>query len=123
MLLSNYTGKYRRIIQRLLYMIVTEKRNNMEILIENNVVTINGNIKSIVDYQEIKLAIDTVIKEHKSLTVRIPESISITSSIIGYLNKLILKEKINLNMIIGNGQLLDLLDDLNLQTLFKAKQG
>jgi len=123
MLLSNYTGKYRRIIQRLLCMIVTEKRNNMEILIENNVVTINGNIKSIVDYQEIKLAIDTVIKEHKSLTVRIPESISITSSIIGYLNKLILKEKINLNMIIGNGQLLDLLDDLNLQTLFKAKQG
>jgi len=92
-------------------------------LIEKNVVTINGNMKSIVDYQEIKSAIDMVIKEHKNLTVRIPESISITSSIIGYLNKLILKEKINLNMIVGNVQLLDLLDDLNLQTLFKAKQG
>jgi len=50
------------------------------------------------------------------------DSLSITSSVIDYNNKFILKEGINITMHIANEQLFNLLDDLNLAQLFKAKK-
>jgi len=94
----------------------------MEISIHSGVVTIKGNIKSVSDYQTIKKEIDGVVKSGSSLTLRIPESISITSSVIGYFNKLVQKDKVNMSMQIGNEQLMELLDELNLKTLFKAQK-
>jgi len=94
----------------------------MEILINSNIVTIEGNMKSISDFQVIKQGIDGVILNNKSLILNIVDSLSITSSIIGYLNKLVLKDKIDLRMNIGDQQLLHLLDDLNLISTFKAKK-
>jgi len=94
----------------------------MDISVSSNAITISGNIKSVSNYQDIKSAIDSVIADHNAITINITESISITSSIIGYFNKLVLKDKINLNMTIGNEQLMELIDDLNLKTLFKARK-
>jgi len=94
----------------------------MEISINSNIVTIEGNMKSISDFQVIKQGIDSVILNNKSLVLNIVDSLSITSSIIGYLNKLVLKDKIDLRMNIGDQQLLHLLDDLNLTSTFKAKK-
>lgn len=79
-------------------------------------------MKSISDFQVIKQGIDSVILNNKSLVLNIVDSLSITSSIIGYLNKLVLKDKIDLRMNIGDQQLLHLLDDLNLTSTFKAKK-
>jgi len=92
----------------------------MEISINNNIVTIEGNIKSVSDYQTIKAEIDGVVSNHNSLILNITNSISVTSSVIGYFNKLVLKDKIDIKMNIGNSQLLELLKDLNLATIFKA---
>jgi len=50
------------------------------------------------------------------------DSLSITSSVIDYNNKFILKEGINITMHIANEQLFNLLDNLNLAQLFKAKK-
>lgn len=94
----------------------------MDISVSNSTITILGNIKSVADYQTLKSTIDTVAKNHDNINIQIPESISITSSIIGYINKLILKDKKNITMSIGSEQLMELLEDLNLATLFKAKK-
>ncbi|MEA3229189.1 MAG: hypothetical protein U9P38_08980 [Campylobacterota bacterium] len=94
----------------------------MEISTSSNIITITGNIKSVKDFQEIKMTADSMKVDNKSITVNIIDSLSITSSVIGYFNKLILKDKINIQMNIGNAKLLDLLGDLNLKSVFKAKK-
>ena len=94
----------------------------MEISTTSNIITITGNIKSVNDFQEIKTSVDLFIAQSKELTLIIQDSLSITSSVIGYFNKLVLKDKINISMKVGNPQLLELLDDLNLVSVFKAKK-
>jgi hypothetical protein len=94
----------------------------MKISVSSNVVTIDGNIKSVMDYQNIKSTIDALIASEKSITLNILNSLSMTSSVIGYLNKLVLKDKIDITTNIGNAQLMDLFDDLNLIDIFKARK-
>jgi len=93
----------------------------MEISTSGNSVTINGNIKSVSDYQTIKSTIDPM-SMNSSIIINITDSISITSSVIGYFNKLVLKDKKNVQMNIGNEQLMELLEDLNLASIFNAKK-
>ena len=92
----------------------------MEIVTSSNIVTITGNIKSVSDYQRIKSSMDTLKTSHSTMIIELKDSISITSSIIGYFNKLVLKDKIGLEMKIGNPQLIELLNDLNLSKIFRA---
>lgn len=94
----------------------------MEIETSLNTIKITGNIKSISDFQNIKESIDDLILQHKHININIVDSLSITSSVIGYLNKLVLKDNIDIQMHVGNEQLLHLLDDLNLISTFKAKR-
>ena len=94
----------------------------MEISVSSNTITIDGNIKSVSDFQEIKQAADNIITQHKNLVLNINDSLSITSSVIGYLNKLVLKDGIDIHMNIGDDQLLHLIEDLNLTSTFKAKK-
>ena len=93
----------------------------MEISSSANNITIIGNIKTVSDYQSIKTTVDSVSSQNKSIIIDVKDSISITSSVIGYFNKLVLKDKIDLSMKVGNPQLLSLLDDLNLKSVFKAR--
>jgi len=93
----------------------------MEITTSGNTVTIKGNIKSVADYQEIRSTIDSIVfGGNNSITIYIVDSLSITSSVIGYFNKLVLKDKIDLSLKVGNPQLMELLNDLNLTSVFKA---
>ncbi len=94
----------------------------MEIETSSNSVTITGNIKSISDFQSIKQIVDSMTIQHKHININIVDSLSITSSVIGYFNKLVLKDNIDIRMTVGNEQLLHLLDDLNLIATFKAKR-
>ncbi|MEA1955399.1 MAG: hypothetical protein U9N02_02770 [Campylobacterota bacterium] len=93
----------------------------MEISTNGNSVTIDGNIKSVSDYQSIKSTLDPLVR-NDTIIINIVNSISITSSVIGYFNKLVLKDKINIQMNIGNEQLMELLQDLNLASIFNAKK-
>jgi len=86
----------------------------MEISTSSNTVTIEGNIKSVSDFQDIKTTFDSLKKNNTSIIVKVVDSISITSSVIGYLNKLVHKDKINIQLKVGNEQLILLLKDLNL---------
>ena len=94
----------------------------MNVSANSNRVTIDGNIKSMGDFQSIKNTIDSVVTTHKSIVVDVRDSLSFTSVTIGYFNKLILKDKINVQVNVGDRQLYDLLDELNLASVFKLKR-
>ncbi len=94
----------------------------MEITTSANSVSISGNIKSIGDFQTIKNTVDAMVGTNDEIVVNIVDSLSITSSVVGYFNKLVLKDKVKLHMNIGNIQLMDLLRDLNLASVFNAKK-
>ncbi|MEN4054063.1 MULTISPECIES: hypothetical protein [Sulfurimonas] len=94
----------------------------MDISSSGNNIIIHGNIKSVRDYQILKDMLDEVKKTHESIILTIKNSISITSSIIGYLTKLVQKEGVDLSIKVGDSSLFELFDDLNLVTLFKVKK-
>lgn len=94
----------------------------MDISVASNTIAIQGNIKSIADHQKIKETIDELIKTEKHIILNIQDSISITSSVIGYFNKLVLKDNIDLHINIGSEQLMELFKDLNFVSLFHAKK-
>lgn len=94
----------------------------MEIKIHGNRAIIQGNMKSIEDFQKIKSAIDTLTTTNKEISIEIVDSLSITSSIIGYLNRLVLQDSITINLLAKSEQLLMLLDDLGLSQTFRAKR-
>jgi len=94
----------------------------MEISVNSNTITITGNIKKVSDFQSIKNSIDSILQNNKRLTIKIIDSLSITSTTIGYLNKLVLKDNIDIHLITGNNKLYDLLEDLNLISTFKVKR-
>jgi len=92
----------------------------MDIVVDNAYVRISGNIKSINDYQQIKNAFDSLTSKEKQIRMDIVDSISMTSSVIGYFNKLVLKDDVTINMGIGSDLLMELIEDLNLKALFQA---
>ncbi len=94
----------------------------MEIKSSSNTITITGNIKSVSNFSQIKSLVDSIITQNKSVTIKIVDSLSMTSSVIGYFNKLILKDKIDITMLIGNEQLMNLLTDLNLASTFNVRK-
>ena len=86
-----------------------------------NIIDIEGNIKSIEDFEKIKSKLDEIEKTYDSIILNIKDSISITSSVIGYLMKLNDKgKKIYLN--VASEDLYDLLDELNLKNTFFVKK-
>jgi len=94
----------------------------MDISTNANKISITGNIKSNQDFQNIKNSVDSVITSHKSITVDVKDSMSFTSSTIGYFNKIILKDKIDVHINVGDKDLYNLLDDLNLTAVFKLRK-
>ena len=94
----------------------------MEISVNSNRVTIDGNIKSNSDFQKIRTTVNSLVATHKTIIVDVKDSLSFTSSIIGYFNKLILKDKIDVSINVGNTDLYNLLDDLNLVSTFKLRK-
>jgi len=77
-------------------------------------------IKSVSDFQEIKTTIDAI--SGTSINLEIIDSFSITSSVIGYLNKLIHKDGITIHMSVSDSRLYELLNDLSLISLFNVRK-
>jgi hypothetical protein len=86
----------------------------MEIEISSNIIKIDGNIKSVNNFQTIKHKLDSLTHTNKNIIIELKNSLSITSSVIGYINELKLKDKINIEIHVANQKLLELLTDLKL---------
>ena len=93
----------------------------MKVEVSNSTLKIVGNIKSIGDFQEIKNALDTMKNTHKSISLSIVDSISMTSSVVGYLVKLIHKDGVNVSISLGDKRLYSLLEELGLVSEFNVK--
>jgi hypothetical protein len=83
---------------------------------------ITGNIKSIEDSIQIKEAINSIREAGgRNLQMRIVDSFSMTSTVIGNLIKLVHHDKVQLSITIGDPRLYDLLEELSLVQTFNAR--
>jgi len=97
----------------------------MEISSSHDRVTINGNIKSVSHYQEIKTEIENVLEklpDIKSIKIYLVDSIIITSSVIGFFCKLVNIDNVTIHLHVHDEGLYDLLDDLNIVTLLNVQK-
>jgi len=94
----------------------------MELETDGSTLTIIDNIKSVAHFQEIKSALDKMKTTNSSISIKIPTSLSITSSVIGYLMKLIHKDGIRLSIAVGDERLVKLLSDLGLSSEFSVRK-
>ncbi|MBB5020853.1 hypothetical protein [Desulfurispira natronophila] len=86
----------------------------MRIDVDDSEVTIYGAIKTISDHESIKNVLDDVVQTHKHITIIVPESPTIISSVIGYLIKLIFMKKIQITVKVGNDSLYQMMHELEL---------
>jgi len=94
----------------------------MQIEHNNNELTITGNIKSIEDSIEIKKTIGDLQKNGaRNILLKIQDSFSMTSTVIGYLMKLVNLDKIKISLIVGDHRLYQLLEELNLVQPFNVR--
>ena len=94
----------------------------MELKVSGNRVIIKGNVKSISDFNDIKNSVDAITSTSKHIVIELVDSISLTSSVIGYLSKLVNVDNVTVELYVGDKGLYDLLSDLGLISLFKVKK-
>lgn len=96
----------------------------MEIkVLDNSTVEIIGNIKSLDHYNEIKQTIQQMVAGGtRHLTLNVRDSLSMVSSVIGFLIKIINIDGVALNVNVWDERLYALLDQLSLIDLFHVKQ-
>jgi len=88
-----------------------------------NEIVISGNIKNFDDYTNIKSAVERLISGGtSSLSIKLTESLSMTSSVIGFLIKVINIDKISVRLYVKDERLYSLLDELNLLNLFNVSR-
>ena len=95
----------------------------MEIKVNSSTeLVVQGNIKNVNDYQEIKRVVTDMLREGSGqLTILMPDSFSITSSIIGYFLKLVYQDGIKLSIMVADERLYSLMSDLRLTEAFNVK--
>ncbi len=95
----------------------------MDIRKTGSEIVISGNIKNTADYQTIKDNINELIQSgSKSIIIKTPESFSMTSSVIGFLIKVIFQDKVSIHVYVKDDRLYSLLEDLNLIETFKVQR-
>jgi hypothetical protein len=87
-----------------------------------NELSITGNIKSIEDGLEIKAAVgDLQSKGATSIVLKIVDSFSMTSTVIGHLMKLVNIDKVMISLVVGDERLYSLLEELSLIKQFNVR--
>lgn len=88
---------------------------------ENGNLVINGEMKTIEDYTSIKAALKQILDEGKTaITIEVRESMTITSSIIGLFTKTVHGDGLKIKLVVYSDRLYNLLEDLNLITVFNV---
>ena len=91
-------------------------------LTENNDVVIAGNIKSVEDSIHIKDTINTLLAQgSRSIQLRILSSLSLTSTAIGFLMKIVQHDKVQVSVAVGDQRLYTLLEELCLLERFNVR--
>ncbi|MGE4498509.1 MAG: hypothetical protein AB7E48_11585 [Deferribacterales bacterium] len=95
----------------------------MEINVHDRQIEIKGNIKTLENYMTIKETVQALVdRGTDSISFIIADSLSMTSSVIGYLMKLVNVDRIHISMYIGDDRLIDLMEELSLIQVFGVKK-
>lgn len=96
----------------------------MELTVSGAELTITGDVKSFDDYLNIKETVKSLVfdKGLNALTIKVVNSMVITSSVIGFFIRLILKDKVKVSMYIQEEKLCELLNALNLGEIFSIRK-
>ena len=86
-----------------------------------NTINIEGRIKSPEDSEQIERALDEIKNLNDSIVLNVKDSQSLTSSVIGYLIKLVNNGK-RVYINVSNSNLYELLDDLGLKGKFTVNK-
>lgn len=94
----------------------------MEITSSNGHIKIHGNIKSIAHYNSLKSEIGNILQTFQHIRIDIVNSISLTSSIIGYFCKIADSSDLYLEVHIKNDALYNLMGELGLQNALNIQK-
>jgi hypothetical protein len=94
----------------------------MEIKSSNNNLFISGNIKSIAHYRTIEQEVDKLINSVNNIQIHILDSISLTSSVIGYFCKMVDNNDVAISLFVKDENLHELLNELNLIALLNVRK-
>lgn len=84
-----------------------------------NEVTVTGIIKTIDDSMTLRAELQRLYDGGaRAITLRIPDSFALPSAVIGYLMKLVNRDKVRLTLLAGDQRLCELLDELQLSGVF-----
>lgn len=86
-----------------------------------NELVVTGNIKSIDDSMAVRSALEKIhLGGAAGITLRITDSFAMPSAVIGYLMKLVNRDKVRLYTMVGDTRLAELLDELQLTEMFNV---
>lgn len=92
-----------------------ERNNHKEVVI-------TGNIKTIDDSIQIKKFVSELVASgNHAVHLNIKDSLSMSSTVIGFLMTLVHNEKVQLSITVGDNRLYTLLDELDLVQEFKVR--
>lgn len=84
-----------------------------------NELTVTGIIKTIDDSMTLRAELQRLFDNgERAITLRITESFALPSAVIGYLMKLVNRDKVRLTLLAGDQRLCELLDELQLSRAF-----
>ena len=85
-------------------------------------ISVSGNIKTIDDSTAFRNEVQRLYESGSSaITVRVEDSFAMPSAVIGYLMKLVNRDKVKLTVLAGDPRLVELLDELQLKELFGVR--
>lgn len=91
--------------------------------IEGNEIAIKGNIKTIGDYQELKGHVNKLIDAgEKDIHIKIIDSYTVTSSVVGFLFKVINLNLAKISIEVRDERLYRIFDDLRLVEAFNVSK-
>lgn len=93
----------------------------MELSNNHSHITIKGIVKGFADVQALKNYIESVSANNTSLVLEFIDAYALPSSIVGYLNKKIHSDGINITLIVHQKELYELIDMLALLEIFHVK--
>ena len=94
----------------------------MRVESNSRILKLYGNVKTDNDFHIIKGHVDGVVEEFNEVVVHLMDSISITSAVIGYFTKLVVKDNVRVELYVRDEDLYVLLNDLNLVELLDVKK-
>jgi hypothetical protein len=88
----------------------------------NNEIIVTGNIKTLEDSNQIKESINSLVAHgSRNIHLKIIDSFSMSSTVIGFLMKLVSHDKVQLSISVDDSRLYTLLDELCLAKIFNVR--